>query len=121
MGLPSRPARGALVPRTRTGPLPLSYNQERLWHLDQLEAGRGARYQIVRALHLRGPFDLAAFQHALDALVHRHESLRTHFGAVEDVPQQFIDPPGPVKLPFVNLSGSTEAERRATVEQVLRE
>ncbi|MBY8943659.1 non-ribosomal peptide synthetase, partial [Pseudomonas tolaasii] len=62
----------------RNQPLGLSYAQERQWFLWQLDP-HSAAYHIPTALRLRGRFDLGALQHAFDALIRRHEALRTHF------------------------------------------
>ena len=63
-----------------TAPLPLSFAQERLWFLDQLEPGQTRGYNVPAALRLRGPLDAHALEQALVELVRRHEVLRTTFG-----------------------------------------
>ncbi|MDK2126024.1 non-ribosomal peptide synthetase [Parachitinimonas caeni] len=73
------------------GPLPLSYAQQRLWFLAQMEGGSEA-YHIPLALCLHGPLDLPALQQALDALLARHEALRTTFETVDGEPCQRIGP-----------------------------
>ncbi|WP_313600505.1 non-ribosomal peptide synthase/polyketide synthase [Pseudomonas sp.] len=67
----------ALLPADRQQPLPLSYAQERQWFLWQLDP-QSAAYHIPSALRLKGALDLAALQRSFDALLARHESLRTH-------------------------------------------
>ena len=69
--------------------LPLSYAQQRQWFLWQLEPGSSA-YHIPAALHLRGPLDRAALQAALDALLARHESLRTCFDDEPNAHQRIL-------------------------------
>ncbi|XWN30016.1 MAG: amino acid adenylation domain-containing protein [Devosia sp.] len=64
----------------RGGCLPVSYQQERLWFLDQLERGAGAAYHVEGAIWLRGPLNVEALAEALQSVVARHESLRTTFG-----------------------------------------
>ena len=59
--------------------MPLSFAQQRLWFLDQLEPGSTA-YLIPVPGTLGGPLHLKALQRSLQALVARHESLRTTFG-----------------------------------------
>ena len=81
-----------LTPVPRNAPLPLSFAQQRLWFLDQLQPGSSA-YAIHGGLRLRGPLHLAALQAALDALVARHEALRTTFTNEHGTVWQCIAPP----------------------------
>jgi len=67
------------------GPAELSFAQQRLWFLDQIEPG-GAAYIIAGAFELRGALDVPVLEHALLALVNRHEALRTVFVNVEGQP-----------------------------------
>ncbi|MFF7523906.1 amino acid adenylation domain-containing protein, partial [Streptomyces pseudovenezuelae] len=91
----------------RSHPLPLSFAQQRLWFLDQLEPG-SVEYNMSTRLHLPGELDLRALGAALDAIVARHEVLRTRLVADQDgIPHQIIDPPASLPLPVVDLSGST--------------
>ena len=68
----------ALEARAEAGPAELSFSQQRLWVLDQIEP-RGAAYIIAGARELRGALDASALERAVGALVHRHDSLRTVF------------------------------------------
>ncbi len=77
-----------LVPVDRTGPLPLSFAQERFWFVDRL--GGGAAFNMPAAARLRGALDADALQRALDALVERHEMLRTAFVERGGVPAQLV-------------------------------
>ncbi|WP_266169313.1 non-ribosomal peptide synthetase [Dyella subtropica] len=70
----------ALVPITRDGMLPLSFAQQRLWFLAQLD-GVSEAYHIPQALRLRGELNVAALRSSLDRLFARHEGLRTIFVA----------------------------------------
>src|SRR6185436_8918929 len=67
----------------RSGPLPVSYAQQRLWFLDRLDAAAGAAYHMPVALRLSGALDREALQATLDSLVGRHEILRTRFSSVD--------------------------------------
>src|SRR5437870_4299460 len=69
--------------------VPLSFAQQRLWFLDQLEPD-SALYNISRAARMKGRLDMPALHQALNALVARHESLRTNFDSVEGEPVQII-------------------------------
>ena len=68
----------AIVPVGRDGALPLSFAQQRLWFLAQIQ-GASAAYHIAGGLRLRGKLDRQALQQALDRIVARHEALRTTF------------------------------------------
>ncbi|AXE88333.1 Gramicidin S synthase 2 [Streptomyces sp. Go-475] len=82
----------ALEPVDRSGPLPLSFAQQRLWYLDQLTPGSDF-YTMCDAYRVRGPLDLDALQRALRKLVERHETLRTAFVERDGVPYQVVSPP----------------------------
>ncbi|PBP39848.1 non-ribosomal peptide synthetase, partial [Pseudomonas syringae] len=73
-------------------PLPLSWAQQRLWFLDQLDRAAGAAYHIPAGLRLRGRLDRDALQATLDRIVARHETLRTHFALHEGQAIQVIAP-----------------------------
>src|SRR5262249_43615609 len=94
--------------------VPLSYAQQRLWFIDQLEGGT-SEYNIPSALRLRGRLDREAVARAIQAIVERHESLRTHFADIEGEPAQVIEPALAVPVPVVDLSGTSEAVRTAAV------
>ncbi|AFE10581.1 Long-chain-fatty-acid--CoA ligase [Corallococcus coralloides DSM 2259] len=98
----------ALQPLHREGPLSLSFAQERLWFLNQLHSDRSA-YNMPMVLRLEGALDVDAMERALQALVDRHESLRTVFPG-EGVPVQRILPQLPVSLRRVEASSRDEAE-----------
>ncbi|MDQ3039324.1 MAG: amino acid adenylation domain-containing protein, partial [Pseudomonadota bacterium] len=85
----------ALHPAGRDDPLPLSWAQQRLWVLDQLDAAAGAAYHMPVALRLEGQLDKVALRTALDGVVARHEVLRTRFirEAWQAEPVQVIDGP----------------------------
>src|SRR6185437_8135677 len=73
---------------------PASYGQEQLWFLDRFAPGRST-YNLPCAVAIRGPLDAAALDRALDALIARHEALRTRLVAGPDShPVQVIDPAG---------------------------
>jgi amino acid adenylation domain-containing protein len=83
---------GTIEPVDRTTPLPLSWAQQRLWFIDQLDAAAGAAYRMPAALRLDGKLDLAALRATLDRIVARHENLRTTFVMHEGQPVQRIAP-----------------------------
>ncbi len=91
------------IPRLeRTADLPLSFAQQRLWMMDQMGAGAG--YHMRLELLLSGALDVGALGRALDALVTRHETLRTHFTLVAGAPRQVVEPPRAVPLAVLDRS-----------------
>ncbi|MDI5962224.1 non-ribosomal peptide synthetase [Streptantibioticus silvisoli] len=110
----------APVPRAdRTGPLPLSFAQQRLWFLDQLEPGR-SEYVLPVALRVRGPLETAVLESALGALVARHETLRTRFTADADGrPLQTVDAAYPVPVTVHDLRDAGDATARAEAARTL--
>jgi pristinamycin I synthase 3 and 4 len=96
--------------RSRRDPLPLSFSQRRLWFLTSLGEG-GPAYNIVSALRIQGPLDVAALGRTVNAILTRHETLRTRFPALEGQPYQDILEPKPLPLDPVDLSGVEDRER----------
>jgi fengycin family lipopeptide synthetase B len=88
--------------RTQQNFVPLSFAQQRLWLLDQLEPGNTA-YNISRVFQFDGPLDSIALTKALNAIVARHESLRTSFTISDGQPVQAIAPAVKVHLKFTDL------------------
>ena len=84
------------------GLLPVSFAQQRLWFLDQLEPG-SAFYNIPMAVRLKGSLQLEALERALSEIVRRHEVLRTRFVNVSGEPRQEVLPPVPIKLSVTEL------------------
>jgi non-ribosomal peptide synthetase component F len=94
--------------------VPLSFAQQRLWFVDQLEPGQTA-YNMPTAVGLEGKLDHGALRRAFEQIVVRHESLRTRFVEKDGVPQQEISEAGELVLPLVDvrLLGPEEGEREA--------
>ncbi|HWS53889.1 MAG TPA: condensation domain-containing protein, partial [Pyrinomonadaceae bacterium] len=118
------PSARAIPSRGGEGPWPLSFAQQRLWLLDQLEGG-GPAYSVPTAVRLTGRLDAAALRAALSEVARRHEALRTTFAAEAGRPVQLVRPPSAVALPVIDLSrlgaGRAEAEaRRAAREEAGR-
>ncbi|MFL6192597.1 MAG: amino acid adenylation domain-containing protein, partial [Thermoanaerobaculia bacterium] len=102
-----------LLPVPRAGRLPLSFAQQRLWFIDQLEPG-SPLYNVPAALRVEGPLNGAVLALCLGEIVRRHEALRTVFAAVKGSPAQVIRPAAPFLLPIVDLAGLPAREREAT-------
>src|SRR5208282_3949992 len=99
-----------IVPVPRKGELPLSFAQQRLWFIDQLEPG-GSVYNFPAAVRLKGPLNVAALKQSLDEIVKRHEVLRTTFAIVDGRPVQVVAPFLTLALPIVDLRELPETER----------
>ncbi len=104
----------------RVGELPLSFAQQRLWFLEEFSPG-GSGYVSAFALRLCGELDLGALSVAVDAVVARHESLRTTFEVMEGRGVQVVHPPCAVVVPVLDLSGLTQGERDAQLRRVVGE
>ncbi|HEV3051201.1 MAG TPA: amino acid adenylation domain-containing protein, partial [Longimicrobium sp.] len=100
-----------IVPVDRSGPLPLSFAQQRLWFLEQM-GNLGSTYHIPLRLRLRGDLDRGALVRSLDRIVARHEALRTSFPTVEGEPVQHIAPveESGFRLVEHDLRASTDAQ-----------
>ncbi len=101
----------------KDGKLPLSYTQQRLWFLDQLEPGSSA-YNIPAAVRFTGALNTEAFTQSLNEIVRRHESLRTSFGAVNGQPIQVIAPAQPITLVVTDLCGLSDDQREAEARRL---
>ncbi|HEY6351867.1 MAG TPA: amino acid adenylation domain-containing protein, partial [Candidatus Angelobacter sp.] len=100
--------------------VPLSFAQSRLWLIDQLE-GSTTAYNMPESLHLRGNLDLQALKRTINALVERHEILRTYFAIVDGEPVQVIRPELFVELPIEDLSNRDETSRQERITAAQRE
>ena len=100
--------------------LPLSFAQQRLWFLNQLDGGSSA-YNVPAALRLRGELDHAALERTLTEIVRRHEVLRTSFPARDGEPVQMIAEPMAVRLPVLDLSEVPADEREREARRLAHE
>ncbi|QRK14210.1 LLM class flavin-dependent oxidoreductase [Archangium violaceum] len=113
-----------IQPAPRTGEsLPLSFAQQRLWFLTQLQsdASANASYNMPGALRLEGPLDVAALERSLSEILRRHETLRTTFPVVSGTAVQAIAPAQPIRVPLVDLTAHPEAERETEVRRLAAE
>ncbi len=109
------------IPRAVRGdPVQLSFAQQRLWFLNQLEP-LSCAYNEPQAVRLRGCLDVGALQKSLDQLVARHEVLRTTFVLVDGCPVQMIAEARPIKLRLINLQDRADAARQAESERIIKE
>jgi amino acid adenylation domain-containing protein len=104
----------------RTGNLPLSFAQERLWFLDQWEP-ESPYYNIPMAVRIRGDLDVQLLRQTLAEITRRHESLRTMFAAVDGKPTQLISDEVDLSLPIVDLSELDEDRRESEATRMVRD
>jgi len=98
---------------------PLSWSQQRLWFLDQLEPGNPA-YNLHRAVRIRGSVSAEGLQAAVDELVQRQASLRTVFAASGGEPVQLLMPQMPVPVEVLNMKGAAEEQLRERLLGIIR-
>jgi len=113
----AKPASPPLCPAERHARLPLSFAQQRLWFLEQLEPG--ATYNLAAAVRLTGQLDADALAHSIRELIRRHEALRTTFTLAESQPVQVIHPPWDFQLPIIDFPAGQNST--APVEEFLQE
>jgi amino acid adenylation domain-containing protein len=116
----ARPAAPPLVPMPRQRALPLSYAQQRLWLIDQLEPS-SATYNIPLALRLDGALDAGALTRSLAEIVRRHEALRTNYPTVKGEPHQVIAAAVPWSLLVVDLASLPDAAREGEAQRLATE
>jgi amino acid adenylation domain-containing protein len=97
---------------------PVSFAQQRLWFLDQLNPGEPT-YNMPFAIWLDGPLDRGALQRGLDALAARHAVLRTSIVAFDGVPEQVVADTGTVPIEHIELAeGLQDGERTRQAESI---
>ncbi|MEL7039186.1 MAG: amino acid adenylation domain-containing protein [Cyanobacteria bacterium J06592_8] len=114
-----RPQAQAIPRRQTSDPLPLSFAQQRLWFIQQLDP-RNTSYNVPSALRLRGQLKVTILEKTLNEIVRRHETLRTTFATnAEKQPIQIISPFKPFSLPVVDLTQLTATQ--AEIERIIAE
>ncbi|OHW38173.1 non-ribosomal peptide synthetase [Pseudomonas sp. 06C 126] len=101
----------------RSQPVPLSYSQQRMWFLWQMEPDSPA-YNVGGMARLRGVLDVGRFEAALQALIMRHETLRTTFPSIDGVARQKVAAQSSVRMSWQDFSGLNEAERQLRLQQL---
>ncbi|MEG4395134.1 non-ribosomal peptide synthetase/type I polyketide synthase [Microcoleus sp. BROC3] len=105
-----------LVRVSRTENLPLSFAQERLWFLSQLEP-TNPFYNELQALRLHGFLNVAALEKSLNRIIQHHEALRTYFATVDGQPVQVIAESLTLSVPLVDFQYLPESEREISVQR----
>ncbi|HEY0386434.1 MAG TPA: condensation domain-containing protein [Pyrinomonadaceae bacterium] len=110
-----------VVPRqSKSNCFPLSYAQQRLWFMHQLEP-EASVYNIPATPCLSGPLDRQALERSLTEIVRRHETLRTTFSIIDGQPMQVIATAQPFLLPVTDLSSMPEQERELEAGRMANE
>ncbi|BAY10177.1 non-ribosomal peptide synthetase [Calothrix sp. NIES-2098] len=99
----------------RPANIPLSYAQQRLWYLHQIEFNNTA-YNIFEAVHIIGSLNIAALKQSLNEVICRHEILRTNFIVEQGQPIQVISTSLNLELPIIDISNLLDNERQQTAE-----
>ncbi|MCK5574127.1 MAG: non-ribosomal peptide synthetase, partial [Bacteroidetes bacterium] len=114
-------ARSVIVPQKRdTNSFPLSFAQQRLWFIDQLEPGSG-QYNIPVGFRMVGSLDVRGLEEVIHRIVQRHESLRTVFSSRDDEPIQVVASELKLKPRFVDLRTTPVSRREEEARQMLIE
>src|SRR5678816_348226 len=95
---------------SRSGDLPLSYAQQRMWFMAKLSPDSPA-YNLLTAVHLKGPLIPGVLHKAINEVARRHESLRACFPENDGRPFQLILDPLTISLPLIDLRELSEAAR----------
>ena len=100
----------------RTGELPLSFAEQRLWFLDRLQEG-STTYNEQEGLRLKGSLKVEILREALQEIVRRHESLRTNFQAINGSPVRVIHHQLDLSMPIVDLQHRSSEEKLSEVQR----
>ena len=106
-----------ITPVPRTDPLPLSPGQETLWFLGQLEPGN-TTYNCAAVVRITGPLDPEIVRRAFEAIVHRHEALRSTFHARGEARLIEVLPPAPLPMEWTDLSDLPPDEREVKAREL---
>ncbi|HEX8650844.1 MAG TPA: amino acid adenylation domain-containing protein, partial [Pyrinomonadaceae bacterium] len=111
---------GPVVRVSREGRLPLSFAQQRLWFLDQLDP-HDSSYNIPTAMRLKGRVSIKPLERALTEIIRRHEVLRTTFALVDGQPVQVISEAEAVSLSKIDLGELPAVSREAEAQRLAGE
>jgi len=104
--------------RSQTGPVPLSFSQQRLWFVGQLDPTTPL-YNVPEAVELKGPLNVASLEQSLNEIIRRHDALRTVFNVVNRQPVQVCTPSRNLTLKIVDVSNLPLSSREACARRLL--
>ena len=108
-----------IQPVSREQKLPLSFAQERLWFIQQLDP-QCIAYQNLTSSQLISPLNISALEQSFNELAKRHETLRTTFPVADGAPIQAIASPQEFKLPIIDLSQLEIAARKVQIREQIK-
>jgi surfactin family lipopeptide synthetase A len=114
------PAKTQIPRREKSLHAPLSFAQQRLWFLEQLQPNTST-YIMANALPMLAPVNEAVLEQALNEIVRRHEVLRTVFAIIEGSPSQVVSESVRLQLPYTDLSALPESDRHARILRFINE
>lgn len=106
-----------IKPAPRNQNIPLTFGQERLWWIDQIQPDTTA-HNLRSIVRLEGQLDQGALEQSLRTIVRRHEILRTRFPAVAGHPVQVIEPDLALELPVIDLTNLPQPRQEAEVQRL---
>jgi amino acid adenylation domain-containing protein len=109
-----------ITPAPRSGSLPLSFAQQRLWFIDQLAPGSSA-YNMPDAARLSGIINIDVVKRAINEIVRRHETLRATFTTLDGQPVQVIAPTATLSVPVIDLGHLDAALQQQEIERMALE
>jgi amino acid adenylation domain-containing protein len=109
-----------ISPREKRDSAPLSFAQQRLWFLAQLEPNNPF-YTIPWSVRLSGDLNIPVLQQALDAIVAHHEVLHTNYISENGNPMQVVAAPRSVELPIIDLQQYGQGEQETQVQKLLQQ
>ncbi|MDM8557745.1 amino acid adenylation domain-containing protein [Candidatus Parabeggiatoa sp. HSG14] len=109
-----------IQPISRDGELPISFAQQRLWFLYQLE-GKSATYNISAAVRLTGYLHFVALKHSLQEIIQRHETLRTTFQSINGKPIPFIHSIVDYQLQVINFQALSSKKQTIEIQRLINE
>src|SRR5262245_65881169 len=89
--------------RLQDGPVPLSFSQQRLWFVSQVDP-ETPLYNVPEAIELKGQLNLVALEQSLNEIIRRHDALRTVFMVIDREPVQICTPSRKLPLKIVDLT-----------------
>lgn len=110
----------AIEPRKQQENLPLSFAQQRLWFLDQLEPNSNA-YNIPYRLQIQGSLNISILEKSISEIIQRHEILHTNFISIDGQPKQVITAKNTFSLPLVDLQSLPEDQQKLEVEIIAKQ